>query len=465
MSVDEMWALDATDQAACVRRGEVSATELVEASLARIEQLDGVLGSVVACDADRALAQAASCSGPFAGVPTLAKDLLAYPGLPAAMGSRLFAGNVPTDALPYTDAIDRAGLVVVGKSATSEFGLLGSTETLQAGITRNPWGAELSAGGSSGGAVAAVAAGLVPVAHASDGGGSIRGPASLAGLVGFKPSRGATARAVPMVTPFSASISEHFVTRSVRDSDALLALTAPRAREPYGPGDGRPLRIGVYDTSLMGRRIDAEGAAALAHAVAVCTELGHDVRPMPAPPVSGEEVGTAFFTMAGAAMSGMRQMLAPMLGGPFGPEQVEPFTWALIEWYDAQPMGAMERAMGLLGHIDEVMRGYLAEVDVAVCPTILGPRPHLGHLAPHLPFEVIMERTEALAGFTAVHNPAGAPAMTLPLHWTDDGLPVGVMFAAAHGADARLFRLAYQLEQAAPWASRWPAFARTGELG
>lgn len=465
MTPETLWTLDATAQADLVRSGELTATELVQASLNRIEALNPTLNAVCALDADAALARAATpLDGPFAGVPTLAKDLLATPGLPCAMGSRLFAGHVPTDPLPYTQAMDAAGLVVLGKTATSELGLLGSTEARAYGVTRNPWGAGLSAGGSSGGAAAAVAAGLVSVAHASDGGGSIRGPAALNGLFGFKPSRRATARAVPFETPFAANTSEHVVSRSVRDSDAMLAATARTPHAPYGPGPLEPLRIGVYDTSLLGDPACSASAQALERAIAVCTALGHRVERVSPPPVSGEEVGTAFFTLAGSVIAAVREMMQPMLGRPFGPEDVEPFTWAVLQWFQGLPPDAPQTALASLARVEAQMTGFLTTVDVALCPTVVGPAPQLGHLAPHLPMDVILERTNLLAGYTAVHNPAGAPAMSVPLGWTQQGRPVGCMFAASPGADSRLFRLAYQLEEAAPWADRWPAFATTGEL-
>ncbi len=463
MNDSDLWTLDATAQAALVEGGELSPAELVEAAIRRIETLNPTLNCVATLDAERALERVKTgVDGPFAGVPTVAKDLLPVPGLRCAFGSRLFAEHVPTEPLPYTEALDASGLVVLGKSTTSELGLLGSTEAGVYGVTRNPWGRDLSAGGSSGGAVAAVAAGLVPVAHASDGGGSIRGPASLTGLFGFKPSRHVPARAVAHETPFAANTSEHFVSRSVRDSDALLAAMARSSRAPYGRRALEPLRIGVYDATLMGDRPCAAAAEALEHAASVCAALGHHVERIPPPPVSGDEVGEAFFTMAGAAIAGLRDMMAPMLGGSLGPQHVEPFTFALLQWFDALPTGAdgaVARAAASLERIEGQMAGFFAGVDVALCPTVPGERPRLGHLAPHLPMDVILDRTNLLAGYTAVHNPAGAPAMSVPLGWSAGGLPVGVMFAAAAGQDARLFGLAYQLEEADPWAHRWPDVA------
>ena len=214
-----LWQLDATAQAALVEQGEVHPRELVQVALRRIEDLNPTINAVCGLDAERALQRAEQpLQGPFAGVPFLIKDVLGYPGFRHAFGSRTFAGNVATEATPYTERLDEAGLIVLGKSTTSELGLLGSTETALDGITRNPWDLELSAGGSSGGAAAAVASGMVPFAHASDGGGSIRLPAALCGLFGFKPSRGRTVRAVPFENDFTRLVSEHCVSRSVRDS-------------------------------------------------------------------------------------------------------------------------------------------------------------------------------------------------------------------------------------------------------
>ncbi len=300
-----------------------------------------------------------------------------------------------------------------------------------------------------------MAAGLVPLAHASDGGGSIRLPAALAGLFGFKPSAGATAAATPMVNDFVRLTSEHCVSRSVRDSAAFLAVTAVAPSRPVEPGPLPALRIGVYTASAFGEPASAEATAAVARAAALCEELGHHVDEIAPPPVDGEWISHAFFTVAGAAIAGLREMMAPMLGRPLAAGDVEPFTWALLAWFDAQGPGARERALADLDAQGARMRGFLAGVDVALCPTVGGPRPALGHLAPHLPFDVLLRRTEQLAGYTAVHNPAGAPAMSVPHGWTAAGAPVGCQFAASPGEDARLLRLAYQLEAAAPWADRW----------
>lgn len=220
--------IDATGQAALVRSGRLDPRQLLEAARTRLERLNPSLNALASVDFDLAFQQAEKCNrdGVFAGVPTVVKDLTAFPGLPCRYGSRLFQGHVATMSSPYIDALSASGLVVFGKSATSEFGLQGTTESLANGATCNPWDISRSTGGSSGGAVAAVAAGIVPIAHASDGGGSIRGPASHTGLFGFKPGRGRTLPAdVPPEAPMSGILSEHCVSRTVRDSAAWLRVT------------------------------------------------------------------------------------------------------------------------------------------------------------------------------------------------------------------------------------------------
>jgi len=461
--MSEIWKMDATAQAALVRDGDVSARELVELALARIDALDEELGSVVHLDREGALARAdAVKSGPFAGVPFLAKDVLAVPGMRCAMGSRLFAQNVPAQRLPYVDALERAGLVTLGKTATSELGLLGSTETELEGATHNPWDLLRSAGGSSGGSAAAVAAGLVPMAHASDGGGSTRLPAALCGLFGFLPSRGRCVRAVPMENELSALVGDHCVSRSVRDSARLLEATAdPDARlPPLGGALERPCepcRIGVYTQSLMGGGAPAGGIAAVERAASLLQELGHEVFAVEAPRVDGAAISEGFFMTAGAAIAGLFEMLAGM-GVPDPEGRVEPFTRALAEWFRGRPATAAEEAREHLAAAARAYHDFLGGVDVALCPTLGVSTPELGFLAPALDFEELLRRTERFAAYTPIHNIAGVPAMSVPLH-AHAGLPVGVHFAAARGEDARLLALAAQLEEAAPWADRWPAFA------
>ena len=456
--MNDLWKLDATAQAARVRGGEVTSGELVQAALARIEALNPKLGAVVGLDPSRT---GHASEGRFAGVPFLTKDLLAQPGLRCAFGSRLFASFVPPEASPYAAAIDASGLVTIGKTTSSEFGLLGSTETLLDGPTHNPWDLQRSACGSSGGAAAAVAAGLVPMAHASDGGGSIRLPAAMQGLFGFKPSRG---RCLPSMLPsdLPALVIEHCVSRSVRDSAGLLAETedpqTPLGRIGFvGPASCGPLRIGAYTTSLLGRPATDDGRAAVEHAMAICEALGHRVEQVEPPPVVGKEMSEAFFAVAAEGIERITAMVAGMRGMPVTESELEPFTWSLLQWYRALPSGALDRARVAIEAATEAMTAYLAQRDITLCPTAGVDTPRLGWLAPTLPRAEIIARTEQLAGYTPAHNMVGAPAMSVPLHVSKAGLPVGCHFAAPLGHDARLLELAYQLEEAAPWADRWPA--------
>ena len=460
----ELWKLDATAQAKLVRDGAVTSRELVEAALERIDALDAELGAVVGLDPGRALQTAASVGeGRFAGVPFLTKDLLAQPGLRCAFGARLFASFVPPEASPYVQAVEGTGLVTLGKTTSSEFGLLGSTETALDGPTRNPWSLAHSAGGSSGGAAAAVAAGLVPMAHASDGGGSIRLPAALCGLFGFKPSRGRCRPALPPSDLPDLTI-EHCVSRSVRDSAWFLEAT-----EDPGGVHGRlgfveraelkPLRIGWFTSSLMGEPAPADGAAAVQAAASLCASLGHHVEEAQPPAPVGPDVSEAFFTIAGESIERIAGMVAGMRGAPVREAELEPFTWALLAWYRRQPEGTLQRALGRMRSAAAAMEAFLSGWDVALCPTVGVDTPELGFLAPTLSREVILRRTEAFAGYTPAHNMVGAPAMSVPLHTSAAGLPVGCHFAARVGADATLLQLAYQLEEASAWADRWPAFA------
>lgn len=456
----DLWRLDATAQAALVRDGELSALELVDAAIARIEALEPELHALSSHDFDAARERArGELGGPLAGVPFLAKDLLGVPGLPHRFGSRLFAQQVANEHSPYSAALDAAGLNVLGKTTTSELGLMGSTETLLEGATHNPWDLSLSAAGSSGGSAAAVAARLVPMAHASDGGGSIRIPAGVNGVFGLKPSGERMRTSGP--GDMNGLVIDHCVSVSVRDSALLLSLTErdDGPLTPVGFVDGpvpRRIRIGAYHQTLMGAEPSAANREAFEKTVALCESLGHEVVVTDPPPIAGPDVSRAFFTMAGFQLTQLSAMVAPMLGRPPGPDELEPLTLALMAWFAEQPADAFEKAMATLTTAAAAMTDYLAEVDVTLCPTIpVDPYP-LGSLTPTMSREAFLERTEALAGYTPIHNFAKAPAMSVPLFQSAAGLPVGSHFAASPGAEATLLSLAYELEAAAPWADRLP---------
>ncbi|TFH87250.1 amidase [Billgrantia azerbaijanica] len=469
MKLSEYIGLDALGMAQLLKDGEVTARELMECALAQVSAQQESINAVAFADEAGALARAArAAEGPFQGVPFLVKELLSYPGLRTAMGSRLFAQYVPAEGSAYTERLDGAGLAVLGNSTSSEFGLLGSTESLLHGPTRNPWNLEASAGGSSGGSAAAVAAGVVPLAHASDGGGSIRGPASLCGLFGFMPSAGRCVSAGNQ-GKLAELLVEHCVSRSVRDSAALLAATeATGAQARYRPVGfcrepaRRRLRIGYYTRTLSGGEPEPEVEAALHETVELCRGLGHELVATPGPAVDGKALSDAFFTLAGGTLAGVAASMEPLLGRSVGADELEPFTLALIEWYRRQESGAMERAMVALRTAAEQMHRFAEAFDMLLCPTLAGVPKPLGYLSPRLDRETLIARTEAYVGYTPIHNMSGMPAMSVPLSLSPHALPVGSHFAARPGDDALLLGLAYELEAAAPWVGRLPLAAAGG---
>ncbi|MBL0370881.1 amidase [Rhizobium sp. KVB221] len=461
---DAFAQMDATEQAMLVRRGDVSALELVDAAIRRIEKLEPRINALVSENFALARERARNTSrdGVFAGVPTLIKDLTAYPGHAAGFGTRMFHGQVSPAGSQYTEALDAAGLIVLGKSATSEFGLLGTTETLVNGATRNPWNLSLSPGGSSGGAVAAVASGMVPVAHASDGGGSIRGPASFAGLFGFKPSRGRTVLSgIPAEMPTARLISDHCVSRSVRDSaNWLLATEQPGVNAPLPTATAlagtapKRLRIGAYRNDCFGRPPSKDALCAFETAMRLCEQLGHDVVEIAGPAIDAEATGKAFFALSGIAIGGILEHVKQVMGQAYDPSLLEPYTSEIVRRAQTLSPADWPEMMGAFAAAeiaaDRAMSGY----DVLLSPTVpFGPCP-LGMHGPNEDADAANAFTQQLAGYTVVASLAGWPAMSVPLYWTAEGLPIGCHFAAARDEDALLFSLAFQLEMAAPWRHR-----------
>ena len=455
---DPFWRLDATAQADLVRRGEVSALELVDAAIARIEALNPAINAVVAPLFDQAREQArgALADGPFRGVPYLIKDLDNLAGAPTTSGSRLFADFVADESDPYVARSLMGGMIPVGKSNTPEFGLLGTTESLLLGPCRNPWNTEFTPGGSSGGAGAAVAAGLVPFAHATDGGGSIRLPASCCGLFGLKPSRGRLSAAEG-----SGDISvQHCVSRSVRDSAALFAVAEYRGADALlppvgfvtGPSDRR-LRIAFSTRSYTGAAPHPDVEAATQRAAKLCADLGHEVVEA-APVVDGEQFLEAFMTVWSSFAAGVlslaeqRQLNAP--------DVLEPWTLGLAALYRSKPATAMADAVRHFEAMQRVYDAFFSRYDLVLTPTLAAPPVRIGEQAPTVPYDVLYERVLDWVGYTPIHNATGSAAMSVPLAMSAAGLPIGIQFAAVQGGEQTLFELAYALEQAAPWADRWP---------
>jgi amidase len=451
--------LDALAQAELCARGEVTAAELWQACQDRIAALNPLLRAIMLPAEERP----PSRSGPLAGVPFVMKDSGPWPGLRWTLGARLFRSRVTQQQTDYGKRLEAAGLVCAGKSALSEFGLLASTETLLAGATLNPWDISRSPLGSSGGSAVAVAAGLVPLAHANDGGGSIRAPASACGVFGFKPSRGRTVVANRSGSDFADMTSEHCISRSVRDSAFLLSLTEEASsgsgvgfvREP----SARRLRIGAWSRTMSGG--EPEPAVLLAHraALALLTELGHHVEELPPPSYDMPELADAYYVVAGAAVANVVETIDRTRSEPVQRDELEPFTWSLVEALEARGADALPRARAIFARAVSQYREATREHDVVLTPTVGVESVPLGYLSPVLSRELLLERTARVLAYTPIHNIAGCPAMSVPLHWSEQGLPIGAHFAAAPGADALLLGLAYELELARPWRDRWPALS------
>jgi amidase len=458
-SLSELARLDATAQAELCRRGAVSASELWEACQRRISALNPLLRAVVE------LAEEAPpiASGPFSSVPFLMKDASPWPNLRWTLGARLFAQRVTQQQTEYGKRLETSGLVCAGKTALSEFGLLASTETLLAGATHNPWDLARSAMGSSGGSAAAVAAGMVPLAHANDGGGSIRVPASACGLFGFKPSRGRTVLANRSGSDFAEMTSEHCLSRSVRDSARFLAVTEDHSfGEPVGyqsaPLSGT-LRVATWTKTLSGEEPEPSVRAAYDDACALLAELGHQVEPIASPTFDFERLGEAFYLIAGAAVANVIETVDRTRREPVQRDELEPFTWSLVELLEERGDGALAQARAAVQEAVLLYREATRPFDAVLTPVSACEPAWLGHLSPTLSRQTLLERAARALGYTPIQNVAGCPAMSVPLYWSASGLPIGTHLAAARGQDARLLALAYQLEQARPWQGRWAPFS------
>jgi len=472
--------LDATAQAELVRRKEVRPVELVEAAIERIELLNLALNAVVTPMYDHAFAAATGKmpDGPFAGVPFLLKDLLAfYKGVRLTLGSALMRDFVPNYDSELVVRLKRSGLIILGKTNLCEFGLLPTTESHLFGPCHNPWDLERTPGGSSGGSAVAVAAGMVSMAHANDGGGSIRIPASCCGLFGLKPTRGRNPLGPNFGDIMNGLVAEHAITRSVRDSAALLdATSGPDVGDPYcAPPPQRPfaqevgvdpgrLRIAFTTVAPTGVSIHPDCISAVQDAASLCADLGHEVGEA-APALDGEKMAKAFATLWTADCAATLSRIARRTGQTLKPDLVEPLTWALYEM--GQRFTAVDYLMSVqtLQSIGRLVARSFVDYDVWITPTLGQPPVPLGtfNSQPDDPLAGFRREREFVS-FTAICNATGQPAMSVPLFWNSDDLPIGVQFIGRFGDEATLFRLAAQLEAARPWADRRPP-AIKGMLG
>lgn len=463
---EDLLDLDATAQAAHIRRKDVQPIELVDAAIARIERLNPKLNAVVTkmFDQARETAKGDLPEGPFTGVPFLVKDILGMcAGVPMTLGSALLRDFVPDHDSELVRRMKRAGLVVLGKTNVPEFGILPTTESTLFGPCRNPWNPEHSTGGSSGGAAAAVASGMVAMAHANDGGGSIRIPASCCGLFGLKPTRGRNPLGPDFSEGWGGLVAEHAVTRSVRDSAALLDATAgPDIGDPYwAPPMARPflsevgadpgtLRIGILTSPDFPVHPDCEKAVQAG--MALCRDLGHILEEAPLTlDVSIEHFSACVKVIIAAGTASLLKMLGAAR------EQVEPVSWGLYE--SAQDIDGADYVLALeqLQRSSRAIARWFIHYDVLMAPVVSEPPPRLGLFGP-TPDNPLQgfDKAEHYVHLAPLANVSGQPAMSVPLHWNDTNLPVGVQFMGRFGDEATLFRLAAQLESARPWAHRRP---------
>ncbi len=480
MSISEFYGRsDALEMGRAVRAGEVTPRELLDEAIARAERVNPHLNAIAArrYEDARVDAERSARDGAFAGVPFVAKDLgPPLAGLPLTMGSRYFARYVPTEDHEFFRRVKRSGAVVFAKSTTPEFGLSPYTETALFGATRNPWDLTRTPGGSSGGSAALCAAGVLPIAHGNDMGGSIRIPASCTGLFGLKPSRARTPGVGGVIG--HANI-DHAISRSVRDSAAMLdAVRSDNGARflPEVARDPKPLRIAVIRGPLLGHGYSADACDALDAAATLCASLGHHV-------VDDEPAGIDYPAMSYALLLLFASNVGWILGaGNPTPQHrlrgtdIEPIAAAMLAIARTIALDELTTAVADQQKLIAAYEEFFERYDVVLCPTLAAPPVRIGELA--LTRSEVLKvglltrlRAPALIGkaareiaarmfdwlpSTPVFNLTGQPAMSVPLHWSADGLPIGVQFAARRDDEATLFALAGQLERAQPWRERRP---------
>jgi len=491
MPFAEYGRYDSLGLAELVRTGQVSPSELLDEALARTAAVNPKINAVIHLMEARARAAIAAGlpPGPLSGVPFLIKDLMtAYAGEPMRWGSRLFKDFVPAEDEELTRRYKAAGLVIFGKTNTPELGVTNVTEPELFGPTRNPWNLERTSSGSSGGSAAAVAARIVPAANANDGGGSIRTPASNCGLVGLKPSRGRNPTGPQAPDVWWGFIGEHVVSRTVRDSAALLDATAgdypqqlmklPAPERPFLDETRREpgrLRVAFTFDPGLGKTLHPENRKALEATSACLDRLGHEVVEvhLPLPPESFAE---GYAALIAADVAATLRMAETLVGRAATSDDVELATWIMAKMGEAQSAADVASALWMMQTFSRQWLGWSSAFDVLLTPTVGVPPMPIGayklstlqrqglKLLAALPAGALLSQrpkvVEAFepvfeaAPYTMVANVTGQPSVSLPLHWTADGLPMGMLFTARIGDEATLFRLAAQLEQAMPWRDR-----------
>jgi amidase len=468
---------DATGLAELIHKKQITPLELVEDTLRRIEQLNPQLNLVLTKNFDvekaRARTKANLGDGRFVGVPILLKNIVEYKDADIDFGSRLYAqaiakhGRLHKANSPFIQAVEQAGFIVVGITNAPEFGLIETTEPMLHGAAHNPWNPAYTTGGSSGGSAAAVAAGIVPLAHANDGGGSIRIPACQCGVFGLKPTRkreltpftiGALANDVAGIT------NDLCVSRSVRDTAAYLNVVENKRNEklpPVGMVNGpasKRLKIALLLEGVNGKRPDPEVELAIRASAKLCESLKHKVEEVKLP-INGTELTEAFLGYWAAGTVGLDTEIEQLLGKGVKREDVlEPWTIGLMELGRKRGLfQAVGRANKAFTEAAATLEAFFKNYDVILSPVLRIPPYKLGYHDPRTNFDTLLARVLDEVAYTPLHNACGTPAMSVPLYWTKSGLPIGSQFAAWRGGEATLLQLAYELEAARPWAKKRPA--------
>jgi amidase len=469
--LDEYAAHDALGLAGLVRDGAVTAAELAELALQAVELVDGRLNAVVGVYADAVESAAAAPPGPFGGVPTLLKDLFhGDVGRPTEAGSRLAAGSVAQIPSNLVQRLRASGLVPVGRSTTSEFGLMGTTETIAAGRTCSPWSGDHMAGGSSGGAGAAVGAGIVPVATGSDGGGSIRIPASACGVVGLKPTRGRVPWGLAAGDPLLGWAVQFLLCRSVRDAaaglDALAgpvpgdAAVLPAPQRPWLEelaADAGRLRVAVSSQPWSGAAADGEVEAACRQTATLLADLGHELVEA-RPEFSWEQFLDAMTVVWSATTAQTVDAVAAAVDRTPSPDTLELPTLRMVEYGRSLTAGQLIAAVDAAGYIGRQVGAFFQQHHLLLTPTLGALPARLGVYQPQAELEPreLFSSWSQLESFLPVFNATGHPAISLPLHQSGEGLPIGMQLVGRFGDEATLLRVAAQLERSLPWAGRVP---------
>jgi amidase len=462
---------DGLGLAELIAKKKISPLELLNSVHERVDALNPKLNALCHLFFDKAEAQINEGlgPGPFHGVPFVLKDLNQYlVGTITSAGSRIFKNSVAEFDSTLVQRYKQAGLVIFGKTNAPELGLTTTTESVAFGQTRNPWNLERTTGGSSGGSGAVVGSRILPMAHGTDGGGSIRIPASCCGVFGFKPTRARVPMGPTQFESWNGCSHQHALTLSVRDSAALLdASVGAELGSPYfSPPPVRPflkevgaepgrLRIALVTATPAGTPVDPECKKGVLDAAKLCEGLGHSVEETTLP-IDFALAGSAFLAILQVSLARTLDDAATVLGRPVSEQDVEPVTWVTMQAGIKVPSVTYSRAIATLHQIGLAMAKFQRNYDVIMSPTLAKPPVALGLLSLSQDVQTWSKEAMEFSPYTRLYNITGQPSMSVPLHWTPDGLPVGVMFSGRFGEDATLFRLAAQLEKAQPWARRTP---------